>query len=308
MRILVTGGAGFIGKNLCRELLTQGYTVVSVDNLITGDTRGMHELSAYKNFTFIKHDIVRPLPRAVYGIKFDCVYHLACPTGVPNVTKLGEEMLLTSSIGTKRILDLAKTSGAHFVFTSSSEVYGNPLVTPQREEYTGNVDPVGVRSTYEEGKRFAESLVVWYVRRYNLRAMIVRLFNTYGPGMSVKDTRVVPTFIRQAKNDMALTIQGKGLQKRTFCYVDDTVSAIMTVMDKGLPGEVYNIGGTDMVTMNDLARLVKEIAHSRSPITHIKRPDHDHEHRLPDVSKLKHLGWKPRVPLSEGLSITLKGI
>jgi nucleoside-diphosphate-sugar epimerase len=126
--------------------------------------------------------------------------------------------------------------------------------------------------------------------------------------MSVKDTRVVPTFIRQAKNDMALTIQGKGLQKRTFCYVDDTVSAIMTVMDKGLPGEVYNIGGTDMVTMNDLARLVKEIAHSRSPITHIKRPDHDHEHRLPDVSKLKHLGWKPRVPLSEGLSITLKGI
>lgn len=308
MKILVTGGAGFIGKHLCHKLLTQRHTVVAVDNFITSHKKDLRTLLVHSKFKFVRHDIVKPLPAVVSKIKFNQIYHLACPTGVPNVTRLGEEMLLTSSIGTKNVLDFARRIDAPFVFTSSSEVYGNPLKSPQPEEYTGNVDPTGIRSTYEEGKRFAESLVVWYARRYNLRGRIVRLFNTYGPGMSDSDTRVIPTFMRQATRGQALTVQGSGNQQRTFCYVMDTVNAIILAMEKGATGRVYNIGSTQLITMNELAHLIKKITHSKSSITYIVRPAHDHDHRRPVLTKIKRLGWKPTTTLSNGLRLTTQSI
>lgn len=306
MKILVTGGAGFIGKNLCATLLAQGHTVVAVDNFITGNKTGLSRLRAHKNFTFIKHDIVRPLPPLLRGKQFQQIYHLACPTGVPNVTKLAEEMLLTSSIGTKHILDFALANDARVVFTSSSEAYGNPLVSPQPETYTGNVDPIGLRSPYEEGKRFSEALIASYVRKYSLGAMIVRLFNTYGPGMDLTETRVIPRFIKHAIDASAITVQGTGRQTRTFCYVDDLVSALSLVMHKGRKGEVYNLGNAKETRIIDLAKQIITLTKSKSKIIFIRRPTHDHDRRHPALSKIKALGWRPTTSLSRGLTLTIK--
>src|SRR3990167_7366280 len=243
MRILVTGGAGFIGANLCQRLLEQNHEVIAVDNLITSDGSNLKRLQSFPNFTFFKHDIIKPFPRKLTtnNSQLTTIYHLACPTGVPNLTKLAEEMLLTCSRGTRNVLELVRLHQAQFLVTSSSEVYGNPLVSPQTENYTGNVDPIGIRSPYEEGKRFSESLIQMYVRKYNVNAKIVRVFNTYGNYMSSGDSRVIPRFLNQALNGKSLTVEGKGLQTRTFCYIDDLVDGLITVMEKGKKGEVYNL-------------------------------------------------------------------
>ncbi|HCS78228.1 TPA: hypothetical protein DIV55_00625 [Patescibacteria group bacterium] len=310
MCILVTGGAGFIGANLCQRLLEQNHEVIAVDNLITSDGGNLNKLRSFPNFTFIKHDITNPLPHALtaYRLPLTAIYHLACPTGVPNLTKLAEEMLLTCSIGTRNILELARTHKAKFLVVSSSETYGNPLIFPQTENYTGNVDPTGIRSPYEEGKRFTESLVSIYVRKYKLDAKIVRVFNTYGPGMDRSETRVVPRFLRQALSNKPITIHGKGTQTRTFCYVDDLVNGLLIIMKKGKSGEVYNLGSDQQVTIRQLAELIINVTKSKSKIIKIKRLKHDHESRLPDLTKVKKLGWKLHTPLEDGLRKTSKSL
>lgn len=306
--ILVTGGAGCIGFNLCKILLEQDHKVIAIDNLITGSVENLKQLKHYPKFKFIPHDITKPFPKNFEFrlSNFEFMYHLACPTGVSNLARLGEEMLLTCSQGTKNILELARTHHAKLLFTSSSEVYGNPKSFPQTEEYTGNVDPTGFRSPYEEGKRFAESLVVAYVRKYNIDAKIVRIFNTYGPGMSNKDTRVIPQFLHQALSGKPLTVEGKGVQTRTFCYVDDLVEGLILVTQKGGKGEVYNLGSDKEMTVIELAKLVIRLTDSRSKIRFVPRPTHDHNRRHPDLTKIKKLGWEPKLSLEEGLKKTLE--
>jgi nucleoside-diphosphate-sugar epimerase len=305
--ILVSGGAGFIGVNLCIKLLSQGHEVIAIDNLITASGQNIKKLCKNPKFKFIRHDITKPLPPIFSKdqtiVKY--IYHLACPTGVPNIKTLGEEMLLTSSLGTRNMLELARKHSAKMLFTSSSEVYGQPEVFPQSEIYAGNVNPVGYRSPYEEGKRFAESLIVLYVRKYNLSARIVRVFNTYGPYMSSNDTRVIPTFIRQAIDNKPTTIHGDGMQKRTFCYVDDLVNGLITIMNRGKSGEIYNLGGDKEIPILTVARMIQKIAGSKSVIKFTKRPEHDHERRLPDISRIKHLSWTPKVSLIKGLRRTI---
>ena len=306
-KVLVTGGAGFIGSNLCIRLLAIGYNVVAVDNLITGGQKNIKQLISNPNFTFIKHDINEPWPKnfkfKISNLKF--IYHLACPTGVPNLGPLSEEMITTCSVGTRNILEVARESGAKFLFTSSSEVYGDPLVFPQEESYRGNVDTCGLRSPYEEGKRFSESLILMYVRKYNIDAKIVRVFNTYGPSMSPKDIRVIPNFLRQTNSGLPLTLHGEGNQKRTFCNVDDLVEGLVLVIEKGERGEVYNLGHDMEISIIDLARLILKITGSKNPIQTVPRPGHDHERRLPSLKKTKQLGWYPKISLEEGLKTTI---
>jgi nucleoside-diphosphate-sugar epimerase len=305
MRILVTGGAGFIGSNLCRRLLEEGHTVIAVDNLITGAEKNILPLTSHPKFTFIKHDIVKPLATGHTPLAISQIYHLACPTGVPNLGPLAQEMLLTCSLGTRNVLELAKKNGAKVLFTSSSEVYGDPQVFPQSEGYTGNVDPTGPRSPYEEGKRFAESLITMYVKKYKIDAKIVRIFNTYGPGMLLEESRVIPRFLKQALADKPLTVQGKGLQKRTFCYIDDLFDGLTLIMEKGKIGEVYNLGSDTQTTIRDLAKIIIRVTDSKSKIKFVKRPTHDHQSRLPTLEKVEKLGWWPKISLEVGLKKTL---
>ena len=305
--ILVTGGAGFIGANLCRKLLDLDNRVIALDNLITSTGENIKSLLKYQNFTFIKQDITKPNWKfEIEDLKLEIIYHLACPTGVPNVVTFAEEMLSTCSVGTKNILDLAQHHNAKMLFTSSSEVYGNPLVSPQTEEYTGNVDPLGIRSPYEEGKRFSESLIIAYVRKYGLDAKIVRIFNTYGPFMNLEETRVIPNFMGKIQKGEPLPVQGDGSQQRTFCYVDDLINGFLTVMEKGKSGEVYNDGNDEQITIRGLAELLLKMTGSPVGIEYTNRPSHDHQSRLPDLRKLKTLGWKTRISLEEGLQKTIQ--
>jgi len=307
MKILVTGAAGFLGANLTEYLLGQGHEVLGIDNFITGSRKNIEELSGKPNFKFFEADIVTltPVAKASFS-QVDQVYHLACPTGVPNLAPLAEEMLLACSVGTKNILDIALQNKASFVFTSSSEIYGNPEKFPQAESYSGNVDPTGLRSPYEEGKRFSEALVAMYSRKHGLDAKIVRVFNTYGPRMSEKDTRVIPNFIRQITKEEPLTVHGDGQQRRTFCYVDDLIAGLELVMEKGKAGEVYNLGGDEEITIAALASLVAEVFGAQSGLKQEERPKHDHQARMPQLSRVKALGWSPQTTLKEGLLLTSK--
>lgn len=308
-RILVTGGAGFIGTNLCKKLLTQGHEVIAVDNLITSTSDSVKQFKNNPKFTFIKHDITQPLVKKILDAQhsmLDVIFHLACPTGVDNLVKLAEEMLLTCSLGTRNVLELAKMHNAKVLFTSSSEIYGDPEVFPQTESYHGNVDAIGIRSSYEEGKRLAESLVMAYIRKFHIDAKIVRVFNTYGPYMSLDDSRVIPRFIQQCQQNRPLTVTGNGLQTRTFCYVDDVVDGLLLVLQKGKKGEVYNLGNDKEIAIIDLAKLLLKISGSKNSITFIERPSHDHNRRLPSLQKVKQLGWQSQINLEEGLKRTLQ--
>ncbi len=308
-RILITGGAGFIGVNLCKKLLRQGHEVIAVDNFITSTDNNIKLLLSNSKFRFIKQDITKPISnfiRRIGGSNFKYIYHLACPTGVPNLIKLAKEMLLTCSLGTRNVLELARIHSAKVLFTSSSEVYGDPQASPQTEDYTGNVDPVGIRSPYEEGKRFSESLIQVYVRKYNLKAKIVRVFNTYGSYVALNDSRVVPRFLRQALGNKPLTVEGKGLQTRTFCYVDDLVDGLLLVMKKGKKGEVYNLGSDKEIRIIDLAKLIIKVTRSKSGIVFVERPAHDHKRRFPSLEKVEKLGWRQKTALEKGLQKTLR--
>jgi nucleoside-diphosphate-sugar epimerase len=309
-QILVTGGAGFIGANLCKKLLDKGYVVLAVDNLITSDGSNVKSLLKNSNFEFFKHDITKPFPKNLNSklSAISLVFHLACPTGVSNLVKLAEEMLLTCSTGTLNVLNFSKKNNAKVIFTSSSEAYGDPQVFPQKEEYNGNVNPVGIRSPYEEGKRFSESLIMGFVRKYGLDARIVRVFNTYGPGMSKTESRVVARFLRAARSNKALPVEGKGVQTRTFCYVDDLVEGLILIEEKGEKGEVYNLGSDEEITIKNLANKIIKLTNSKSKTGLVPRPSHDHNGRRPDLTKIKKLGWKKNLNLDEGLIKTNESI
>lgn len=309
MNILVAGGAGFIGSNLCTKLIHDGNSVWAVDNFSTGTRSNIDHLRANKKFTFKECGIesvefVEFCKNA--NIKFDYVFDLACPTGVPNIETLGEEMLEACSVGIRNILRVAHEHNARFLFTSSSEVYGDPAISPQAEEYTGNVDPIGWRANYEEGKRFGETWVTLFVKKYKLNASIVRLFNVYGPNMALSDFRVVPRFAVQAISGDPLTVHGQGTQERTMCYVDDILHGFMLVMEKGKSGEVYNLGSDQSISMLALAEKIIEATDSKSEIIFTPRATHDHESRMPDLSKIHALGWKQTISLEDGLKKTLE--
>ncbi|OHA88886.1 MAG: hypothetical protein A3C70_01735 [Candidatus Zambryskibacteria bacterium RIFCSPHIGHO2_02_FULL_43_14] len=308
MNILIAGAAGFIGSNLSDKLLKDGHKVWAVDNFTTGKSENLESFKDNKNFIFAEcgvetEDFLKFC--SDQRVKFDQIFDLACPTGVPNIEILGDEMLEACSNGTKNILRVAHEHNARFLFTSSSEIYGEPEVPVQSENYTGNVDPIGWRANYEEGKRFSETLIMHAVRKHKLNARIVRLFNVYGPNMALGDFRVIPTFITQALVNKPLTVHGAGTQIRTMCFVDDLINGLILVMEKGIAGEAYNLGSDKAISMLDLAKEIILATESESDITFIPRAEHDHNSRMPVLDKVRALGWDYKVDLRTGLGITI---
>jgi nucleoside-diphosphate-sugar epimerase len=316
--VLVAGGAGFIGSHLCRSLLKDGYKVVCVDNLITGDKKNIEDLFENPNFKFIEQDITKPISNfipiksgQISNIKY--IFHLASPASPNKKSKRSYinhpiETLLVNSVGTYNLLELSRKLNAKFLFASSSEIYGDPKISPQDEEYFGNVNPNGIRSSYDEGKRFGEALTFAFIRKHKLRARIVRIFNTYGPNMQADDGRVVSNFITQAIINKPITVYGDGSQTRSFCYIDDMTDGIKRALflDKG-EHEVINLGNPNELTILELANSIKKMTNSSSDIVFEKLPVDDPKRRRPDIAKAKRLlEWDPKVPIAEGLEKTIK--
>ncbi|MCS7246121.1 MAG: SDR family oxidoreductase [Thermomicrobium sp.] len=301
--MLVTGGAGFIGSHLCESLLGDGFEVIAVDNLSTGRVDNVEHLLSHPRFQFVHHDVTDEL-----DVQVDAIYHLASPASPVGYRRFPIETLLVNSLGTLRLLELARRSGARFLFASTSEVYGDPLVHPQREDYFGNVNPVGPRSCYDEGKRFGEALSMEFVRTYHVDVRIARIFNTYGPRMDRDDGRVMPNFITRALNGEPIEIYGDGRQTRSFCYVADLVRGLRLLMERdGLAGEVVNLGNPDERSVLELAELVQRLCGRSVPLVfRPPRPD-DPIRRCPDITRARALlGWEPRVPLEEGVQETIR--
>ncbi|HUQ85149.1 MAG TPA: UDP-glucuronic acid decarboxylase family protein [Candidatus Limnocylindrales bacterium] len=310
LKILVAGGAGFIGSHLCKRLIDEGNVVYCFDNLITGSKDNIVRLLDNPNFKYFEYDITNPI--AELG-EINYIYHLASPAS-PNKKSLRSyinfpiETLLANSVGTYNLLNLAKEKNARFLFASTSEVYGNPAVSPQPETYFGNVNPNGIRSVYDEGKRFGEAMSFGFKRKFDVDVRIVRIFNTYGPQMQKDDGRVVSAFINQAIKNDPLTIFGNGDQTRSFCYVDDMVEGLvkMMVSDKA-KGEVINLGNDDERNISDIAALVKEMTGSNSEIVFEELPEDDPTTRKPNLAKAKSiLGWEAKTSLEEGLKKTIE--
>ncbi len=305
MRILVTGGAGFIGSHLCDALLARGDTVTVWDNLITGKTANIAHLAGAARFTFARQDITDTLPDPG---PLDQIYHLASPASPEGYRGHPIETHLTNALGTYHLLELAKATGARFLLASTSEAYGDPLEHPQKETYRGNVNPVGERSCYDESKRFAESLTMEYHRLYGQDVRIVRIFNTYGPRMDIHDGRVIPNLLSQALRGEPLTLYDGGERTRAFCYVEDLVRGLMAVMDAPpAKGEVVNLGNPDERTIRNLAETILRVTERDLPFE--DRPTavgDDPNRRCPDITKAKTLvGWEPRISLDEGLRRTI---
>lgn len=298
MRILVTGGAGFIGSHLCERLVDEGHEVMCLDNLSTGDPRNLETLQGHPRFRFILADATSPINLAV-----ERVAHLASPASPVDYGRLSVETMLVNSLGTYQALELARKNGARFLLASTSEVYGDPLETPQGEEYLGNVNPVGPRACYDESKRFAEAITATYRRLYGLETVILRVFNTFGPRMRREDGRVVPNFILQAVAGEPLTVYGDGTQTRSFCYVDDLVEGILRALfTDAAVGEVINLGNDREMTILELAERVRRLTGSSSEITFNPLPEDDPQRRRPRLDRAREiLGWEPRVSLEEGL-------
>ena len=301
--ILIAGGAGFIGSHLSKMLINLGKKVVSLDNLSTGRKSNIEDLLGSPNFTFIESDTRDK--KSLSNFTFSKIYDLASPASVTYISDHPIETATVNSIGVKNLLDLAKECNAAFLFASSSEVYGDPLEHPQKESYRGNVNPVGVRSGYDEGKRFGEALCMAYHREYGVNVKIVRIFNTYGPNSSIVDTRVVPQLVRQALLGEPLTVHGDGKQTRSFCFVSDMVEGIIEMMESSETGPI-NIGNPDEYTINDLASKIISMTGSSSKIKYVVRPKDDPKKRKPDIALAKKkLGWEPKVGLTEGLTKTI---
>jgi UDP-glucuronate decarboxylase len=301
-KILVTGGAGFLGSHLCDRLVTQGHHVLCVDNYFTGSKRNIAHLLDCKNFEIIRQDICIPL-----YVEVDEIYNLACPASPQHYQLDPIQTMKTSVIGAFNMLGLAKRTKARILQASTSECYGDPTVHPQPEEYWGNVNPVGIRSCYDEGKRAAETLFIDYNRVHNVKVKIMRIFNTYGPRMAEGDGRVVSNFIVQALRNEDITIYGDGLQTRSFCYVDDLLDGMMALMasDDSITGPV-NIGNPGEFTMLELAEKVIALTNSSSSLIHKPLPKDDPRQRKPDIRLAKSvLGWQPKINLMNGLTKTI---
>ncbi|GAA3989215.1 SDR family oxidoreductase [Thermobifida alba] len=299
---LVTGGAGFIGSHLCERLSDEGMDVVCADNFATGSAANVVHLLDRPGFRLVEADLTEPLD---LDGPFGYVFHLASAASPRDYLRLPVETLEAGSLGTRNALALAEAHGARFVLASTSEVYGDPLEYPQREDYWGNVNPVGPRSVYDEAKRYAESLTMAFRRARGTDVGIARIFNSYGPRLRPGDGRVVPTFIRQALDGEPLTVAGDGRQTRSVCYVDDTVAGLLALARSDLTGPV-NIGSDEELSVLALARLVREITGSDSPVVFVDRPVDDPRFRRPDITlAAERLGWRPRVLLEEGLRRTI---
>jgi len=301
MRVVVTGGAGFLGSHLCDTLFARGNQVVCLDNLSTGRIDNIMHLIGQEGFAFSETDVSAEID---VGGPVDVVAHFASAASPPDYQRLPLETLAVGSRGTENALRLAELKNARFVLASTSEVYGDPSVHPQTEEYWGNVNPIGPRSVYDEAKRFAEALTRAFSGARGLNVGIIRIFNTYGPRMSASDGRVVTNFITQALNGDPITVYGDGDQTRSFCYVDDLIRGIVAMIDSAEPGPV-NLGNPEEFTVGDFAELVLEITGSASPIQYRPLPVDDPTRRCPVIARArKSLGWQPRVPVAEGISRT----
>jgi dTDP-glucose 4,6-dehydratase len=301
MRIVISGAAGFIGSQLCNYYLEQGHRVVGLDNFLTGDAANIQWLSRHEHFTFVEHDITHALK--LEG-PVDLVCNLACPASPVDFAKLGLEIMMVCSEGTRHMLDLAREKGAVLLHTSTSEVYGDPVEHPQNENYWGHVNPIGPRSVYDEGKRYAEAIISHYRRRLDVPVRIARIFNTYGPRMRLDDGRVVTNFIAQALAGQPLTVHGDGSQTRSFCYVDDTVRGLAALADNAYQRPI-NIGNPSEISILQLAREIIELTGSSSRITESPASPDDPQQRRPDINLAKELlGWQPYVDRNEGLRLT----
>ncbi|MDD5162597.1 MAG: SDR family oxidoreductase [Candidatus ainarchaeum sp.] len=302
--IIVAGAAGFIGSNLSERLLKEGNRVIGIDNFASSSRKNIEPLSEFENFSFFEHDVQEPLE---LGENVSQVYNCASPASPIDFAKIPIEILMTNSLGMKNLLDFCLQKKARLLQTSTSEVYGDPLVHPQKESYWGNVNPLGERSCYDEAKRFAEALIMAYKRKYSLEVRIARIFNTYGPRMRKDDGRVVPSFIEQALHNQPITVFGEGKQTRSFCYVSDQVDGLVKLMNSGFTGPV-NIGNPVEITMIELAEKIIELANSKSkvifkPLIHADDP----KKRKPDISLAKEkLGWEPKVHWEEGMKKTIE--
>jgi UDP-glucuronate decarboxylase len=303
LRVVVTGGSGFIGSHLCRRLLQMGHEVLAVDNFCSSSRMNLYELLGEPRFELVRHDVTFPL-----YVEADQIYHLACPASPVHYQCDPVQTTKTCVVGSVNVLGLAKRLNAPILLTSTSEVYGDPTVHPQPETYRGNVNPIGPRSCYDEGKRCAETLFFDYHRQHDLRIKVARLFNSYGPRMLPNDGRVVSSFIVQALRGEPLTLFGDGSQTRSFCYVDDTVEALIRLMNS--PDDVIgpvNIGNPGEFTVTELANKVLAMTGSPSAIEHRPLPQDDPVRRQPDITLAKEvLGWEPTVPLDEGLMPTVE--
>ena len=302
MKIVVTGGAGFIGSHLCDFLLDMGHKVICLDNLITGNADNIKHLEEKENFRFITLDVNKYI-----DIPDDVGYilHFASPASPADFDRFPIQILKAGGVGALNALGLAKAKKAKFLLASSSEVYGDPLVNPQREDYWGNVNPIGPRGVYDEAKRFAEALTMAYHRQHGIDAKIARIFNTYGPRMRKDDGRAIPTFINQALNNEPLTVFGDGSQTRSFCYVSDLINAIHKLMLSDI-NEPVNLGNPHEMTVKELAETVIKLTGSKSQIVYKPLPQDDPKTRRPDITKAQRLlGWQPEIPLDVGLRTTI---
>ena len=301
MRILVTGGAGFLGSHLCDRLLKDGHDVICLDNFFTGRKSNIAHLHGRPDFELVRHDVIDP-----FKFEVDQIYNLACPASPPHYQYNAIKTVKTSVMGAINCLGLAKRTKARVFQASTSEVYGDPAVHPQPESYWGNVNPIGIRSCYDEGKRVAETLFMDYHRQNQVDIRIVRIFNTYGPRMHPNDGRVVSNFIVQALKGEDITIYGDGTQTRSFCYVDDLIEGFVRLMNQNAVTGPINIGNPGEFTMLQLAELALKLTGSKSKIVHRPLPGDDPKQRRPDITLAKkHLGWEPTVPLEEGLKRTI---
>lgn len=309
IKCIVTGGAGFIGSHLCDFLIKKGFEVYCLDNLLTGSQKNIDHLLGNPKFHFLKQDVSLPLPdkflNEIGQIKY--IYHLASPASPPQYQKYSIETLLVNSQGTYFMLELAKKHSAYFLLTSTSEVYGDPLEHPQKETYFGHVNPVGIRACYDEAKRFSEAITMEYVRKFKVKARIARIFNTYGPKMQKNDGRVISNFINQALSGKPLTVYGNGAQTRSFCYVDDMVRGLVTLMEKeNLDGEIINLGMPKEHTIKEIADYIRKVCQSSSTIEYLPKTEDDPSRRKPDITKAqKLLGWQPTTPLQSGIQKTI---
>jgi UDP-glucuronate decarboxylase len=303
VKVLVTGGTGFIGSNLCNRLINDGHNVVCLDNNSTGSMTNILHLLSHPNFEFVEHDVVTPLSTNICVAQ---IYHLACPASPPAYQLDPIKTIQTNVIGTMNVLEYATTSMARILLSSSSEVYGDPKVSPQTEEYWGNVNPIGPRSCYDEGKRIAETLMMEYHKAKETDIRIARIFNTYGPNMDKNDGRIISNFINQCLENKEITVYGDGSQTRSLCYIDDTVEGLIRLMNQDTTIGPINLGNPYELSVQEIGIFIKELTQSESKLVFKDLPKDDPMMRRPDITKaINMLGWEPQVQLKEGILKTV---